>query len=33
MVDLRIWLDQIEKLGQLEKIDGVNGDLQLSTLA
>src|SRR2546426_1408379 len=33
MLDLRLWLDQVEKLGQLQKIDGVHWDLELSTLA
>jgi 4-hydroxy-3-polyprenylbenzoate decarboxylase len=33
MLDLRVWLGQVEKLGQLERIDGVNWDLELSTLA
>lgn len=33
MPDLRSWLDQVEKLGQLERIDGVHWDLELSALA
>jgi UbiD family decarboxylase len=33
MVDLRVWLSEVEKLGQLEKIEGVNWDLELSAFA
>jgi UbiD family decarboxylase len=33
MLDLRLWLDRVDKLGQLEKIDGVHWELELSTLA
>ena len=33
MADLRVWLDQVEQLGQLERIEGVHWDLELSTLA
>ncbi|MGH7835740.1 MAG: UbiD family decarboxylase [Candidatus Binatia bacterium] len=33
MTDLRAWLDRVEQLGQLERIDGVHWDLELSTLA
>jgi len=33
MLDLRAWLGQVDKLSQLEKIDGVNWDLELSVLA
>jgi UbiD family decarboxylase len=32
MLDLRVWLDRVDKLGQLEKIDDVHWDLELSTL-
>jgi hypothetical protein len=31
--DLRAWLAEVEKLGQLMKVDGVDWDLELSTLA
>ena len=33
MLDLRFWLDRVDELGQLEKIDGVHWELELSTLA
>jgi UbiD family decarboxylase len=33
MLDLRAWLDQVDKLGQLEKIEGVDWELELSALA
>jgi UbiD family decarboxylase len=32
MLDLRVWLDRVDRLGQLEKIDDVHWDLELSTL-
>ncbi|HWO42311.1 MAG TPA: UbiD family decarboxylase [Candidatus Eisenbacteria bacterium] len=32
-MDLRAWLDRVDQLGQLEKIDGVDWDLELSVLA
>jgi hypothetical protein len=32
MPDLRRWLDEVNKLGQLVKIDGADWDLELSTL-
>jgi 4-hydroxy-3-polyprenylbenzoate decarboxylase len=32
MTDLRVWLDQVERFGQLEKIEGADWDLELSTL-
>ena len=33
MADLREWLRDIERLGELEKIDGVDWDLELAVLA
>ena len=33
MADLRVWLDQVGKLGELKRIDGVDWDLELATLA
>ena len=33
MPDLREWLKRVERLGELEKIDGVDWDLELATLA
>ena len=32
MPDLRTWLNEVDKLGQLMKVDGVHWDLELSTL-
>lgn len=32
MVDLRTWLGEVRRLGQLEEIEGVDWDLELSTL-
>ena len=32
MPDLRTWLDEVDKLGQLMTVDGVDWDLELSTL-
>jgi 4-hydroxy-3-polyprenylbenzoate decarboxylase len=32
MADLRMWLDDVDKLDQLMKVDGVDWDLELSTL-
>jgi UbiD family decarboxylase len=33
MPDLREWLERVERLGELEKIDGVDWDLELAALA
>jgi 4-hydroxy-3-polyprenylbenzoate decarboxylase len=33
MTDLREWLREVERLGELEKIDGVDWDLELAALA
>src|SRR5712692_5198284 len=33
MADLREWLRDVERLGELEKIDGVDWDLELAALA
>ena len=33
MPDLRTWLNEVDKLGQLMMVDGVDWDLELSTLA
>ncbi|HEY1371153.1 MAG TPA: UbiD family decarboxylase [Candidatus Binatia bacterium] len=33
MPDLREWLQQVDRLGELEKIDGVDWDLELATIA
>jgi 3-polyprenyl-4-hydroxybenzoate decarboxylase len=33
MADLRTWLDDVDKIGQLMVVDGVDRDLELSTLA
>ena len=33
MTDLREWLQKVERLGELEKIDGVDWDLELAALA
>ena len=33
MLDLRLWLDRVDRLGQLEKINEVHWELELSTLA
>ena len=33
MPDLRKWLDDVDKIGQLMTVDGVDWDLELSTLA
>ena len=32
MADLRTWLDEVEKLGQLMTVENVHWDLELSTL-
>jgi UbiD family decarboxylase len=32
MPDLRTWLDEVEKLGQLMTVENVHWDLELSTL-
>ena len=32
MPDLRTWLDKVDKLGQLMRVDNVHWDLELSTL-
>ncbi len=33
MPDLREWLQQVDRMGELEKIDGVDWDLELATIA
>jgi UbiD family decarboxylase len=33
MTDLRVWLQEVERLGELEKIDGADWDLELAALA
>ncbi|TAJ91374.1 UbiD family decarboxylase, partial [bacterium] len=33
VADLRSWLNEVKRIGQLEEIDGVHWDLELSTLA
>jgi UbiD family decarboxylase len=33
MADLRTWLDDVDKIGQLMMVDGVDWDLELLTLA
>ena len=32
MADLRTWLDEVDRIGQLMTVDGVDWDLELSTL-
>jgi UbiD family decarboxylase len=32
VADLRIWLADVDQIGQLMSVDGVNWDLELSTL-